>query len=251
MQSRRLDSSLCRSPLSADDRIIFELVDNGGEKHNKPKHKSFDCSVMDLSDDIAYGIHDLEDVIALGLIREKAFRTFVTDADCGAFLDYLKQRYPTECGNDVYDYFVSKLFGNSKERKHFISRLVGHFIMNVHIETIDELQEPLIKYRATIGKPQARFLNVLKKLVADKVIRSPNVQQLEFKGQKMVVSVFEALRSDPKSLLPEDAYTLFEKSGCDNMRVICDYVAGMTDSFLLKTYDRLFSPRMGSVFDKL
>jgi hypothetical protein len=36
-----------------------------------------------------------------------------------------------------------------------------------------------------------------------------------------------------------------------DVRVICDHVAGMTDDFLLKTYDRLFSPRMGSVFDKL
>jgi dGTPase len=33
--------------------------------------------------------------------------------------------------------------------------------------------------------------------------------------------------------------------------VICDYVAGMTDGFLLKTYNRLFSPGMGSVFDML
>ncbi|MER8732709.1 hypothetical protein NKH28_23220 [Mesorhizobium sp. M1227] len=32
--------------------------------------------------------------------------------------------------------------------------------------------------------------------------------------------------------------------------MICDHISGMTDAFLLKTYDRLFSPRMGSVFDK-
>jgi len=71
----------------------------------------------------------------------------------------------------------------------------------------------------------------------------------EFKGQKLVVSVFEALQSDPISLLPADAYAWFAVSG--EVRVICDYVAGMTDDFVLKTYDRLFSPRMGSVFDKL
>ena len=28
------------------------------------------------------------------------------------------------------------------------------------------------------------------------------------------------------------------------------YVAGMTDAHLLRTYERMFSPRMGSVFDK-
>lgn len=34
------------------------------------------------------------------------------------------------------------------------------------------------------------------------------------------------------------------------MRAICDDVAGLTDTYLLRIYERLFSPRMGSVFDK-
>jgi dGTPase len=70
----------------------------------------------------------------------------------------------------------------------------------------------------------------------------------------MVVSVFEALASDPKRLLPEGTLKLYEEKGdsdLNRMRVICDHVSGMTDGFLLKTYDRLFSPRMGSIFDKL
>lgn len=66
----------------------------------------------------------------------------------------------------------------------------------------------------------------------------------------MVVSAFEAMQADPKSLLPADMYALFKASDGD-LRVISDYIAGMTDHYLLKTYERLFSPRMGSVFDKL
>jgi len=66
----------------------------------------------------------------------------------------------------------------------------------------------------------------------------------------MVVSVFEVLRSDPTAFLPRDTLKLFQASG-GSERVICDHVSGMTDTFLLKTYERLFSPRIGSVFDKL
>jgi dGTPase len=238
------------SKLSDEDREIFQSFTNQAGKHNRPNHKSFDCSIMDLSDDIAYGIHDLEDAIALGLIKENAFRALVAERDCAPFLNYLKERYPEECGNDVYDYFTSKLFGHGNERKHFISRLVHHFIINVEIRTLEELQEPLVRYRATIGAAQVHFLDVLKNVVFRQVIATPNVRHLEFKGQKMVVSVFEALNSDPKAFLPGDTYARFEESE-GGARVICDYVAGMTDSFLLKTYDRLFSPRMGSVFDKL
>jgi dGTPase len=237
-------------PLNDKDRAAFQSDSPQEGRHSTPNHKSFDCSIMDVSDDIAYGVHDLEDAIALGLIKEAAFRELVKEADCAPFLDHLKHTYPRECDNDVYDYFVARLFGSGKERKHFISRLVHHFVTNIELQTIEELMEPLIRFRAKIATPQEQLLSTLQNLVVEKVIRTPNVQHLEFKGQKMVVSVFEALTSSPRALLPEDAYASFASEHGD-VRVICDYVAGMTDNFLLKTYDRLFSPRMGSVFDKL
>jgi dGTPase len=205
---------------------------------------------MDLSDDIAYGVHDLEDTIALGLIKESAFRQIVTEQACEPFLGYLRETYPAQCGSDAYGYFLSQLFGTGRERKHTISRLVHYFLMNIEIFEVEALQEPLIRYRAQVAKEQERFLDVLQKLIVQRVICTPNVRHLEFKGQKMVVSVFEALKSDPRSLLPEDAFQRYDREQGD-LRVICDYVAGMTDGFLLKTYERLFSPRMGSVFDKL
>jgi hypothetical protein len=77
---------------------------------------------MDVSDDIAYGVHDLEDAIALGLIRENHFRLHIAEAVCAPFLDALKQKYPGEAANNVYERFVAQIFGSGKERKHFISR---------------------------------------------------------------------------------------------------------------------------------
>jgi dGTPase len=76
------------------------------------------------------------------------------------------------------------------------------------------------------------------------------VQHLEFRGQMMVIAVFEVMKSEPKSFLPADTYAKYKES-TDPLRDICDYVAGMTDTYLLKTYDRLFSPLTGSVFDRL
>lgn len=66
----------------------------------------------------------------------------------------------------------------------------------------------------------------------------------------MVVSVFETFSSDPEAFLPSHVSETYKQSA-EPARVICDYIAGMTDGFLLKTYDQLFSPRMGSIFDRL
>lgn len=235
--------------LSQTDRAVFQDINHNSGKHHKPIHKSFDCSIMDIADDIAYGIHDLEDAIALGLVSKAMFEEAVPDTTCSSFLDALKIKYPNETKNNVYEHVVEDLFGDSGSRKHCISRLVHHFITAIKIVE-EEFEEPLLRFRARMQQEQRIFLDALQALITKQVIKSPRVQHLEFKGQMMVVSVFETIQSDPERLLPRDAFKRFEDANGD-LRVICDYVAGMTDSYLLKTYDRLFSPRMGSVFDKL
>jgi len=232
-----------------DDRKRFCELKAIENKHSKAIHKSFDCSIMDVADDIAYGIHDLEDAISLNLLTEKQFREDVTEENSAQFLDALNEKYPDEFSNDVYDGFVNKLFSDNKTRKRQISRLVHHFITHAEVYEVDGFKEPMLCYRVRIKDKNKKLLDALKDSVLKRVIMSPNVQQLEFKGQKMVVSVFEVLASEPEAFLPADMIELYEEN--KDIRVICDYIAGMTDGFLLKTYDRLFSPRMGSVFDKL
>lgn len=48
--------------------IVVENNNIKIKKHHKTQYKSLDCSIMELADDIAYGVHDLEDALALGLI---------------------------------------------------------------------------------------------------------------------------------------------------------------------------------------
>jgi dGTPase len=239
--------------LDTEDKENFQKVKRNDKKDSKPIHKSFDCAIMDIADDVAYGVHDLEDAIALKLISENQFREDITKIDLSIFLEKLKEKYPDEFHENAYDTFVKNLFSDSKIRKRQISRLVHYFITNIEIYEENNFQELLLKYRVRLNHNCRNFLDILQNFVVKRVIKSPGVQHLEFKGQQMVVSVFEALASEPKRLLPEDTYILYKNmdSDLDKKRVICDHVSGMTDGFLLKTYDRLFSPRMGSIFDRL
>ena len=237
-------------PLSARDRDLFQSLESVPGAHSKPLHKSFDCSIMDLADDIGFGVHDFEDAAALGLMSEAQFRSIVTEEAAASFLDHLKTKYPDEFANNVYDVMTRCLFSDGGTRKRYISRMVGHLINSLDIETRSEFDEPLLRYRAAMKPGPRRFLKALMTAVRDFVIRGAGVQHLEFKGQTMVVAVFEALASEPGRFLPAGTRSLHESSPTPQ-RVICDHIAGMTDAFLLKTYDRLFSPRMGSVFDRL
>ncbi|WP_232494244.1 anti-phage deoxyguanosine triphosphatase [Novosphingobium kaempferiae] len=236
-------------PLSAADRTKFQALEPVEGKHARTLHKSLDCTIMDVADDIAYGVHDLEDAIALGLVSKDAF-TKAMDGHCGSFLDALKEKYPGESENDVFSHMVEGLFGGANTRKRFVSRLVHHFLTGATFVEKKGFREPLLRWRVALPARQRAFLDALQGFVVREVILSPEVQQLELKGQTMVVAVFEALAADPHRLLPRDVCALFEAAD-GSVRVICDYVASMTDTHLLRTYERLFSPRMGSVFDRL
>ena len=238
------------APLSDADRTRFQAVAAKPGKHGKSAHKSLDCSLMDIADDIAYGVHDLEDALSLGLIREADFRDAVPESDCTAFSDFRLKNYGDKVGNDPYGDLIANLFGGSQRRKMIINIIVNHLIGSVALVEAPDFSEPLLRYRAGLPDGQATFLGRLKDLVWKKVIQCAQVQQMEFKGQTMVVQVFEAFATDPEAYLPDDAFARFTAAG-EDMRIICDHIAGMTNAHLMKTYERLFSPRMGSVFDKL
>lgn len=76
---------------------------------------------------------------------------------------------------------------------------------------------------------------------------------LEFKGQKIVIELFEALSSDPERLLPKSALGYYSEAKNENekMRVICDYISGMTDEYATRLYEKIYAPHKGSIFDQI
>lgn len=237
-------------PMSARDRASFTQTEAVANKHGATKHKSFDCSIMDMADDIAYGVHDLEDAIALSFVTEAEFREAASPEICQHLVEQLKERPVLEGGSGDYRELVEALFGIPSRRKRAIGRLVHYFIRSVGIACDDRFAEPLLQTSAVLDPAAKPLLKALKSLIVRCVIDSPRVQHLEFKGQRMVISVFEAIASDPARLLPADLTRPFAGSAVP-LRTICDYVAGFTDNALLRTYERLFSPRNGSVFDRI
>lgn len=224
-------------------------------KHPKTKYKCLDTSIMELADDIAYGVHDLEDAIGLGLIRRKQFIDWF-EKDGKHRKDRLLSLLD-QCFAGSFDEFVACLFDKGSEmRKQAIGRMVGFCVEGTVLhEKNDTMSEPLFQYQAEFDKGNGvkEALGQLQAIVVDLVIKSTPVQQLEFKGQKMVTELFEAFATDPKRLLDKRAYreTIQGGGSTPTARVICDYIAGMTDEYATTRYQQLFEPRFGSVFDKL
>ncbi len=231
--------------LEEKDRVLLttSLVTEAG-KHSKTRFKSLDTSIMELADDISYGVHDLEDAVSLRLITERHWNET---------LKSFSNAIPT--GVIDLDAIRTNLFSEHEHTvKHTIGDLVHFFVSNSKISEQDTgFSTPLLKNIVTL-EPKARVvLEFLTQLVRERVIASQTVQLLEYKGQKIIKLLFSALGEDPARFLNESARKKYSdaQNGTPRMRVLCDYIAGMTDEYAARLYSMIYMPGSGSVFDRL
>lgn len=210
----------------------------------KPIHRTLDCSIMEYADDIAYAVHDLEDIVARGMVKKEELLCEVAD---------IFSPFGGTIG--AGDKAISKdelesLYSASHVRKAFIGKLVHLFITASRLEERDGFVHPLLRFRVDCAEPVRALLVGLQDLTFDLVIRRAPIRQLERRGQQIINSLFEALVSSPSELIPRDTWESYEPCIPDE-RKVCDYIAGMTDPFAEKIYGRLFIPGQGSSLDEL
>lgn len=230
-------------PFSNKDKAEFTSCNVVAGKHKKPKYKSLDTSIMELADDIAYGVHDLEDAVALGLVSKLKWKDEVVQVLCSSM---------DKGGlNDEIDGLTEKIFsGVNRVRKSAISKLVNYFIRNSEIYELNIFDHKILDMNARLSKVARRELDVLQDFVVNNVIKTAEVQTLEYKGQQMVVKLFETIAANPSRLLPRKYFELHKDSNNKN-RIVCDYLAGMTDEYATRLYHKIFTPSNGSIFDRL
>ena len=149
------------------------------------------------------------------------------------------------------DEFMQQLFDNGSEnRKQFIGRLVNLFITSTKLEPVEAFEHPLMRHRLGFPAEIGQFLQGLKDLTYELVVGRAAVQQLERRGQRIVKAVFDELISAPEKLIPAEALESLNY-GDGKYRQVCDYIAGMTDNYAEKIYQRLFTPNFGSSRDEL
>jgi dGTPase len=228
----------------------FSLADR--EQIVETRAKAFLCTIMDCADDLSYAVHDLEDGVVLGMVSKEDFVSGPDRIDPALWDEYLatSSDFGTLDGGR-FGPFVERLFDTATKSE--IGKIIHYLISNTIVQRRDTFENVMYRHKVAL-RPQAEaLLNALKRFVMRRVILAPAVQQLRLKGQQMILDVFAYFEHDPKHLLPRHIWCLFEKAQDESarMRVICDYIAGMTDAGLERNWRRMFDPTHGSVFDRL
>ena len=237
LSSQSMSGQTMNDQSSSDENVTMQDKD----KHQKTRFKSLDCSIMELADDIAYGIHDLEDAIVTKVVSRNDF-----DREVIHKLQKIDDVWLQEYSATLTD----KLFSDHHHlQKDAIGGLVNYLITAIKLTDLNEQDdlsfvEPILRYNATLSTATAQVLKIFKDFVYHYVIKLTSLQRLEYRGQQIVMELFEALSSDPNRLLPSNSAKRWQQAIDNNEnshRIIADYIAGMTDDYATRLYQSLFN----------
>jgi len=287
--SRENGAKLCKGYYTTDAeyvKVIKKAV--CGDPH-RPSFKTVECQVMDVADDIAYSTYDIDDAfkggflspmdiigIPLGLQKRVAGRAqqrlsaagyavtvnedVVVDSLIALFAKTVEAPPPEKSDEwgllyhaiKSYDY-SSNHAGYAYYRNALTSQLISRFISGVQFEYNKEC--PALS-RVFLDEETATLVEVLKVYSFESTIMSPRLKVSENRGFDIVSSIFQALdKEDGNFLLPDDFRTLHQRMSNDDAirrkRVICDFIAGMTDRYAVEFYGRLTGETHRSIFTPL
>ncbi|ACM21625.1 deoxyguanosine-5'-triphosphate triphosphohydrolase, putative [Geotalea daltonii FRC-32] len=191
-----------------------------------------EAQLMNFADEIAYNNHDIDDGLKSGYIT-------------------LEQLESVDLWREVRQNISEQYPGIDPDRQkcQTISAIIGLLITDItettmgnirtnNIKDLDDLRR--VNNQVVCFSPQVAEKNrQLKRFLMENLYHHYKVERMRVKAERYLSQLFDVYISHP-TLLPRKYLEKMERE--ERERVVCDYIAGMTDRFALDEYKRLFEP---------
>jgi dGTPase len=231
----------------ADDLPVFTWLRRGAP--DGPR-RCIEAQIMDLADDVAYSVHDVED----GVVAE---RLDLARLDRPAIWAAVRAGYLPDADDDTLDAALSALtavdswpevaYDGSRRSlaalKNLTSDLIGRFCGAVQEATFAAATGPFVRYRADLVVPEQTVVEmaVLKGVAAHYVMQADDRLALMSRERELMSELVAALVAHaPHSL--DRAFADDWRAAPDDaarLRVVIDQVASLTDASAVAWHDRL------------
>jgi dGTPase len=205
-------------------------VREGLQKHERSAGiASLEAQTADLADEITYYSHDLDDAVDFEILTAAQLEE-----------------------NEVWSRSQQHVLGHYPDaREPELHKLIIRDIIDVQVQDVvttsaasiakanpkspDDVRihpAPLIRHNEELDKAN----QALRKFLYANVYYHPRVAEVNRRACEMLKKVFESYVADPRQL-GEVAIRRLKQEGLH--RTVCDYVAGMTDRYLIEEYARI------------
>jgi dGTPase len=202
------------------------------KEYNPETVPTLEAQIINLADEIAYNNHDIDDALEAGFTSFEELRGVGL---CEEMMLKVEKQFP-----DIPE---------QKKKYQTISTLIGYLINDVvryslenikqnRIETFEDVKAVnriLVSYSNQADEQTAE----LKAFLQKNVYQHYKVERMRVKAERYVTLLFSTFKDNP-TLLPQKYRERIEIESKE--RVICDYIAGMTDRYALDEYKKLFEP---------
>jgi dGTPase len=193
-----------------------------------------ESQIADVADEIAYDNHDLDDGLAAGILKEETLAELelwrrageAVDTQGDGRLDPEIRRYQTI--RTLINRQVTDLIRATSER------LKQH-----RIDSVDDVRACRARL-VGFSEEMARLRSPLKKLLWEEFYHHYRVARMADKAKRFIGDIFQLYVKKPEQLPPTTRSRI--KRGEDLYRVVCDYIAGMTDRYCEQEHKKLFDP---------
>lgn len=217
---------------------------------DRDSFKSVECQIMDWADDTAYSLNDLADSVRAGFLRIERIEAWAE-----------RRGESTGDGTPLGELIAAI---RKKRVDPFVGSRIGRYIRATTLEQDTNFLSGMTnryRFRLVVDPAVKAESKLFKKLAFEVVFLSPQLKQLEHKGNHLLRGLWEvlvrryvtggAIDGQDFQLLPEDAAEEIDRAPdeASKARLVCDFLAGMTDGYAARMYKRLFTPDFGSIGD--
>lgn len=192
---------------------------------------TLESQLASAADEIAYNTADLDDGLRAGLLDPYDLRELEFWSEWARANDKENVRFDEMIRHKFIRWLVNEFVTDFVMTTN--ARLTDNKITSV--DMVRQFGAPLADFSerfAERAKPLQQFL-------LNKFYRQYRVMRMASKAEQVIEKLFNAYLSDPR-LLPTSTQAKIENE--IPARVVCDYIAGMTDRYALDEYAKLFDP---------
>ena len=192
---------------------------------------TLEAQLVDFVDEIAYNNHDIDDGLASGMFSAEQIRE----------VRVFREAHDAALADGIRD---ERLLRHQVVRTiidRFSRELIGTTLATLEAERIGSVDEIRQAGRRLVGyaEPTRALVAELKDFLYRNMYRHFRVVRMGDKAGRIIRDLFGSYVTEPLQLPPR-YHERIDRDGLH--RVVCDYIAGMTDRFAMDEHRRLFDP---------